>query len=158
MADYANQKFLSEKISLPHTNFKIGVITAMWNGEITSELKSGALKTLKSVGIPLENITTWDVPGSYELIYAANKLARDGMDAIICIGVVIQGETPHFDFICNSVANGIAKITIKHNIPIGFGVLTTTTQQQANERAGGIHGHKGEEAAWTVLKLLEKNN
>ena len=158
MADYANQKFLSEKISLPHTNFKIGVITAMWNGEITSELKSGALKTLKSVGIPSENITTWDVPGSYELIYAANKLARDGMDAIICIGVVIQGETPHFDFICNSVANGIAKITIKHNIPIGFGVLTTTTQQQANDRAGGIHGHKGEEAAWTVLKLLEKNN
>lgn len=158
MAEYANQKFLSEKISLPRSNFKIGVVSAMWNGEITSELKSGALKTLESAGILTENVTVWDVPGSYELIYAANKLAHDGMDAIVCIGVVIQGETPHFDFICDAVANSIAKITIKHNIPIGFGVLTTTTQQQAIERAGGIHGHKGEEAAWTVLKLLEKKN
>ena len=90
------------------------------------------------------------------MIYAANKLANEGMDAIICIGVVIQGETPHFDFICDAVANGIAKVTITHNIPIGFGVLTTKNQQQAIERAGGSLGHKGEEAAWTVLKLLEK--
>ena len=156
MADYADQKFLSEKISLPHSNYKIAVVTAMWNSEITSELKSGAINVLNSAGIATENITIWDVPGSYELIYAANKLAHDGMDAIICIGVVIQGETPHFDFICDAVANGIAKVTITHNIPIGFGVLTTKNQQQAFERAGGSHGHKGEEAAWTVLKLLEK--
>lgn len=156
MADYANQKFLSEKISLPNSNYKIAVITAMWNSEITSELKSGAINVLNSNGIASENITIWDVPGSYELIYAANKLANDGMDAIICIGVVIQGETPHFDFICDAVANGIAKVTITHNIPIGFGVLTTKNQQQAIERAGGSLGHKGEEAAWTVLKLLEK--
>ncbi|MDG1724319.1 MAG: 6,7-dimethyl-8-ribityllumazine synthase [Bacteroidia bacterium] len=156
MADYANQKFLSEKISLPNSNYKIAVITAMWNSEITSELKSGAINVLNSTGIASENITIWDVPGSYELIYAANKLANEGMDAIICIGVVIQGETPHFDFICDAVANGIAKVTITHNIPIGFGVLTTKNQQQAIERAGGSLGHKGEEAAWTVLKLLEK--
>jgi 6,7-dimethyl-8-ribityllumazine synthase len=156
MADYANQKFLSEKISLPNSNYKIAVITAMWNSKITSELKSGAINVLNSTGIASENITIWDVPGSYELIYAANKLANDGMDAIICIGVVIQGETPHFDFICDAVANGIAKVTITHNIPIGFGVLTTKNQQQAIERAGGSLGHKGEEAAWTVLKLLEK--
>jgi len=141
MADYANQKFLSEKISLPHSNYKIAVVTAMWNSEITSELKSGAINVLNSAGIATENI---------------NKLAHDRMDAIICIGVVIQGETPHFDFICDAVANGIAKVTITHNIPIGFGVLTTKNQQQAIERAGGSHGHKGEEAAWTVLKLLEK--
>ena len=156
MADYANQKFLSEKICLPNSNYKIAVITAMWNSEITSELKSGAINVLNSTGIASENITIWDVPGSYELIYAANKLANEGMDAIICIGVVIQGETPHFDFICDAVANGIAKVTITHNIPIGFGVLTTKNQQQAIERAGGSLGHKGEEAAWTVLKLLEK--
>jgi 6,7-dimethyl-8-ribityllumazine synthase len=128
----------------------------MWNGEITSKLKSGALDTLAVAGIPTENITVWDVPGSYELIYAANKLANEGMDAIICIGVVIQGETPHFNFICDAVANGISKITIEKNIPIGFGVLTTSNQQQALERAGGTHGHKGEEAAWTILKLLER--
>ena len=156
MADYANQDFLSDKINLSHTNFKIGVVTAMWNGEITSKLKSGALETLAIAGIPTENITVWDVPGSYELIYAANKLANEGMDAIICIGVVIQGETPHFDFICNAVANGISQVTIEWNIPVGFGVLTTSNKQQAIERAGGAHGHKGEEAAWTVLKLLER--
>jgi 6,7-dimethyl-8-ribityllumazine synthase len=69
---------------------------------------------------------------------------------------VIQGETPHFNFICDAVANGISKITIEKNIPIGFGVLTTSNQQQALERAGGTHGHKGEEAAWTILKLLER--
>ena len=74
----------------------------MWNSKITSELKSGAINVLNSTGIASENITIWDVPGSYELIYAANKLANDGMDAIICIGVVIQGETPHFDFICDA--------------------------------------------------------
>ena len=85
MADYANQDFLSDKINLSHTNFKIGVVTAMWNGEITSKLKSGALETLAVAGIPTENITVWDVPGSYELIYAANKLANEGMDAMICI-------------------------------------------------------------------------
>ena len=156
MADYANQNFLSDKINLPHTNFKIAVVTAMWNGEITSRLKSGALETLANSGIPIKNITAWDVPGSYELIYAANKLANEGMDAIICIGVVIKGETPHFNFICDAVANGISQITIEQNIPIGFGVLTTSNKQQAIERAGGDHGHKGEEAAWTVLNLLER--
>jgi 6,7-dimethyl-8-ribityllumazine synthase len=156
MADYANQNFLSDKINLPHTNFKIAVVTAMWNGEITSRLKSGAIETLAKSGIPIKNITAWDVPGSYELIYAANKLAHEGMDAIICIGVVIKGETPHFNFICDAVANGISQITIEQNIPIGFGVLTTSNKQQAIERAGGDHGHKGEEAAWTVLKLLER--
>ncbi len=156
MADYANQNFLSDKINLPHTNFKIAVVTAMWNGEITSRLKSGAIEALAKSGIPIKNITAWDVPGSYELIYAANKLANEGMDAIICIGVVIKGETPHFNFICDAVANGISQITIEQNIPIGFGVLTTSNKQQAIERAGGDHGHKGEEAAWTVLKLLER--
>ncbi len=156
MADYVNQNFLSDKINLPHTNFKIAVVTAMWNEEITSRLKSGAIETLAKSGIPIKNITAWDVPGSYELIYAANKLANEGMDAIICIGVVIKGETPHFNFICDAVANGISQITIEQNIPIGFGVLTTSNKQQAIERAGGDHGHKGEEAAWTVLKLLER--
>mgnify|MGYP001110067208 CR=1 FL=1 len=156
MADYSNQNFLNEKLTLPHTNFKVGVVTALWNTEITGLLKEGALRILKKEGIPSENIEIWDVPGSYELIYGANKLASSGFDAVICLGVVIQGETRHFDFICDAVANGISNVTIKHNIPVAFGLLTTDTQQQAIERAGGTHGHKGEEAAWTVLKLLTK--
>lgn len=155
MADYSSQTFLSEEIRLPHTNFKIGVVTALWNSEITSKLKEGALDTLKKAGIT--DITVWDVPGSYELIYGANKLASEGLDAVICLGVVIQGETRHFDFICDAVANGIANVSIKHNIPVAFGLLTTDNQQQAVERSGGKHGHKGEEAAWTVLKLLERS-
>ena len=155
MADYSSQNFLSEEICLPHTNFKIGVVTALWNSEITSKLKAGALDTLQKAGIT--NITVWDVPGSYELVYAANKLASEGVDAVICLGVVIQGETRHFDFICDAVANGIANIIIQHNIPVAFGLLTTDNQQQAVERSGGKHGHKGEEAAWTVLKLLERD-
>ena len=154
MADYSSQNFLNEEIRLPHTNFKIGVVTALWNSEITSKLKAGALDTLQKAGIT--NITVWDVPGSYELVYAANKLASEGVDAVICLGVVIQGETRHFDFICDAVANGIANIIIQHNIPVAFGLLTTDNQQQAVERSGGKHGHKGEEAAWTVLKLLER--
>ena len=154
MADYSSQTFLNEEIRLPHTNFKIGVVTALWNSEITSKLKAGALDTLQKAGIT--NITVWDVPGSYELIYGANKLASEGLDAVICLGVVIQGETRHFDFICDAVANGIANIIIQHNIPVAFGLLTTDNQQQAVERSGGKHGHKGEEAAWTVLKLLER--
>ena len=156
MADYSSQTFLNEKINLPHTNFKVGVVTALWNTAITGVLKSGAVSTLLYAGIPEENITIWDVPGSYELIYGANKLATDGYDAVICLGVVIQGETRHFDFICDAVANGIANVTIKHNIPVAFGLLTTDNQEQAVERSGGMHGHKGEEAAWTVLKLLER--
>jgi len=155
MADYSSQNFLNEEIRLPHTNFKIGVVTALWNSEITSKLKAGALDTLQKAGIT--NITVWDVPGSYELVYAANKLASEGVDAVICLGVVIQGETRHFDFICDAVANGIANIIIQHNIPVAFGLLTADNQQQAVERSGGKHGHKGEEAAWTVLKLLERD-
>ena len=155
MADYSSQNFLNDEIRLPHTNFKIGVVTALWNSEITSKLKAGALDTLQKAGIT--NITVWDVPGSYELIYGANKLASEGVDAVICLGVVIQGETRHFDFICDAVANGIANIIIQHNIPVAFGLLTTDNQQQAVERSGGKHGHKGEEAAWTVLKLLERD-
>ncbi len=156
MADYSSQTFLNEKINLPHTDFKVGVVTALWNTAITGVLKSGAVNTLLDAGIPEKNITIWDVPGSYELIYGANKLATDGYDAVICLGVVIQGETRHFDFICDAVANGVANVTIKHNIPVAFGLLTTDNQEQAVERSGGKHGHKGEEAAWTVLKLLER--
>ena len=155
MADYSNQHFLTEKIDASSlSDLRFGLITAQWNTEVTSKLKEGALRKLKGSGIPEDSIIVWDVPGTYELTYAANKLAYDGCDAIICLGCVIQGETKHFDFICDAVSNGITNVSIKHNKPIAFGVLTTDTQQQALERAGGKYGHKGEEAAATVLKLL----
>ena len=157
MADYSNQHFLTEPIDASSiSDSRIGVITALWNSEVTSKLKEGAITTLIKSGIDPDNIVQWDVPGTYELIYAANKLAYDGCDAIICLGCVIQGETRHFDFICDAVANGIANVSIKHNKPVAFGVLTTENQQQALERSGGKHGHKGEEAAATVLRLLLK--
>jgi len=154
MADYSSQTFLNENIQLNNPNIRVGVVCALWNSEVTSKLKEGAVSTLQKAGIADANIKVWDVPGSYELIYGANKLANEGFDVIICLGVVIQGETRHFDFICDAVANGIANVSIKHNIPVAFGLLTTDNQQQALERSGGKHGHKGEEAAWTVLKLL----
>lgn len=156
MADYSNQTFLDEKLHFSNHNLKIGIVTALWNSEVTSKLKAGAKATLLSSGISENQIVEWDVPGSYELIYAANNLANRGFDAVICLGVVIQGETRHFDFICDAVANGIANVSIKHNIPVAFGVLTTDNQEQALARSGGSHGHKGEEAAWTVLKLLKE--
>lgn len=158
MADYANQNFLDERINLNDSDLRIGVVTALWNTEVTGKLKEGALSTLLDSGISKENIKIWDVPGSYELVYGANKLASEGYNAVICLGVVIQGETRHFDFICDAVANGIANVSIKHNIPIAFGVLTTDNQEQALERSGGKHGHKGKEAAWTVLKLLQEQS
>ena len=158
MADYSNQHFLNEELKLSDSNLKIGIVTALWNSEVTSKLKEGALQTLSAAGIAEKQITIWDVPGSYELIFAANHLAAKNFDAIICLGVVIQGETRHFDFICDAVANGVANISIKHDIPIAFGLLTTDNQTQALERAGGKHGHKGVEAAWTILKLLKDAN
>ena len=158
MADYANQNFLDERINLNDPDLRIGVVTALWNTAVTGKLKEGALSTLLDSGISKENIKIWDVPGSYELVYGANKLASEGYNAVICLGVVIQGETRHFDFICDAVANGIANVSIKHNIPIAFGVLTTDNQEQALERSGGKHGHKGKEAAWTVLKLLQEQS
>ena len=158
MANNSDQHFLEEKIHLPDSDQRIGVITALWNTSITSKLKEGAITTLISAGIKKENILQWDVPGSFELTHAADKMAMTNhVDAIICIGVVIQGETRHFDFICNAVAAGITNVSIKHEIPISFGVLTTNTLQQAEERAGGKHGHKGMEAAWSTLKMLEED-
>ena len=153
MADYSNQNFLHERLDASSLNKKIAVVTAKWNSEVTSKLKEGALRTLREAGIPEEHIHVWDVPGTYELIYAANQCAQK-YDAVICLGCVIQGETRHFDFICDAVSNGLANVTIKHNKPVAFGVLTTDNQQQALERSGGKHGHKGEEAAHTILQLL----
>lgn len=135
--------------------FKFGIVYSEWNYEITNALKEGAVKTLLENGALAENITIKEVPGSFELTLGAQYMAEfTNVDAVICLGCVIQGETRHFDFICDAVAKGITDLNIKYNKPFIFGVLTPDNQQQAADRAGGKHGNKGDEAAVTAIKML----
>lgn len=132
-----------------------GIVVSEWNEEVTESLFSGAYQTLIQNGAKKENIIRKNVPGSFELTLAAQWLAEvKEIDAVICLGCVIQGETKHFDFICDAVANGITNVGLKYNKPVIFGVLTPDTQQQAMDRAGGKHGNKGDEAAITAVKML----
>jgi 6,7-dimethyl-8-ribityllumazine synthase len=134
--------------------YKFGIIVASWNLEVTGSLYKGAYGALLKNGTSEENILSLEVAGSFELISAADLLlSKKEVDAVICLGCVIQGETKHFDFICNAVANGIAKVGLKYTKPVIFGVLTTDNLQQALDRAGGKHGNKGEEAAVTAIKM-----
>jgi 6,7-dimethyl-8-ribityllumazine synthase len=135
--------------------FKFGIVYSEWNSEITEALKDGAYKTLIENGAEENNILVRAVPGSYELTLGAQYYAEfTNVDAVICLGCVIQGETRHFDFICDAVAQGITHLNIKYNKPFIFGVLTPDNQQQAADRAGGKHGNKGDEAAVTAIKML----
>ena len=137
------------------TSKKFGLVVSEWNVEITHALMSGALETLLKYGAKKENIIIRSVPGSFELTLGAQTLAQDQhIDAVLCLGCVIQGETPHFDFICNAVAQGITSLNLKFHKPVVFGVLTTHTLQQAIDRSGGKHGNKGDEAAMTGIKML----
>jgi 6,7-dimethyl-8-ribityllumazine synthase len=132
-----------------------GIIVSEWNEEVTEALFSGAYQTLLQHGAKKKNIIRKNVPGSFELSLAAQWLAKEeSIDAVICLGCVIQGETKHFDFICDAVAHGITNVSLKYNKPVIFGVLTPNTQQQALDRAGGKHGNKGDEAAITAIKML----
>jgi len=135
--------------------FKFGIVVSEWNHEVTNALKEGAINTLIKHGAIPENILFKTVPGSFELTLGAQYMAEfSDVDAIICLGCVIQGETRHFDFICDAVAKGITDLNIKYNKPCIFGVLTPNNQQQAMDRAGGKHGNKGDEAAITAIKML----
>lgn len=135
--------------------FKFGIVYSEWNHEVTHALKEGAVKTLLENGAETDNIVIKTVPGSFELTLGAQYLAEySSVDAVICLGCVIQGETRHFDFICDAVAKGITDLNIKYNMPFIFGVLTPDNQQQATDRAGGKHGNKGDEAAVTAIKML----
>lgn len=136
--------------------YRFGIVVAEWNAEVTRALLQGAYQTLLRYGAKEENVLTYPVAGSYELTSGADLLLKKGnLDAVICLGCVIQGETRHFDFICNAVANGLSNVAIKHSKPVIFGVLTTDNQQQAIDRAGGKHGNKGDEAAITAIKMAE---
>jgi len=139
--------------------FRFAIVYSEWNSTITGALKEGALSTLKYFGAKEQNISVHAVPGSFELTLGAQYAAEfTDADAIICLGCVIQGETRHFDFICDAVAKGITDLNIKYNLPVIFGVLTPDTMQQAIDRAGGKHGNKGSEAAITAIKMLGLRN
>lgn len=154
-----NLKSLSDfsHIEVPSAKaYTFGIIVSQWNAQVTGALYEGAYLALLKHGAIVENIQTIKVPGSFELTSGADLLlANTNVDAVICLGCVIQGETPHFTFICDAVANGVSNVSIKHNKPVIFGVLTTDNLQQALDRAGGKHGNKGEEAAVTAIMMAE---
>lgn len=134
---------------------KFAIVVAEWNAQVTEALFNGAYQTLLKEGAQQENIIRKNVPGSFELTLGAQWMAQQhSIDAVICLGCVIQGETRHFDFICNAVAHGLTEVGMKYNKPVIFGVLTPNNQEQAMDRAGGIHGNKGDEAAITAIKML----
>ena len=135
-------------------SLKIGIIVSEWNNEITEALFRGANETLLACGIKPENIFRSDVPGSFELPLGAQLCFENNKcDAVLCLGCVIRGETPHFDYICGAVSKGIMALNLKFGIPFVFGVLTCNTMKQARKRSGGKFGNKGVEAAVTAVKM-----
>jgi 6,7-dimethyl-8-ribityllumazine synthase len=145
---------VQSKVKLAKKRFAI--IVAEWNEEITESLYESAVSSLKGHGVRPENIVRKSVPGTFELSLGALWMGeKKDIDAVICLGCVIQGETPHFDYICQAVAYGITEAGLKTRKPVIFGVLTTLNKQQALDRAGGKYGNKGEEAALTAIKMLE---
>lgn len=135
-------------------NFRFGIVVSEWNQNITHALREGAIKALTDNGVEDKNIVVWDVPGSFELIYGSKKMIEtQKVDAVISIGSVIQGETKHFDFVCEATAQGIKDLNVLTDIPVIFCVLTDNTMQQAIDRSGGKHGNKGTEAAIAAIKM-----
>ena len=147
LSQYETEKVPSGK------KLKIAIVVSEWNAEITEGLFQGAYDTLLFHEVAAENIERINVPGSFELIYAC-KLAQKKSDVVIAIGSVIQGETKHFDFVCQGVTQGIVSLNLSSNRPVVFCVLTDNTLQQAIDRSGGQHGNKGVEAAVTALKMI----
>ena len=141
---------------LPNVTAKrFGIITSEWNETVTERMRKGAEETLLDCGVLSENIIQWNVPGSFELVNGAKKmLSKEQIDAIIVIGCVIQGETKHFDFVCQGVTQGVAYLNATQNIPVIFCVLTDNNLQQSLDRSGGKHGNKGIEAAVAAIKML----
>lgn len=137
------------------SKYTIAIIRSEWNEDITQNLADGAESALLDNGVLEQNIIRHDVPGAYELPLAAQWMAnKPEIDAVICIGTVIRGETSHFDFVSQAVSQGVKDVSLKTNKPIIFGVLTDDTKQQSIDRSGGILGNKGIEAGVTALKML----
>ena len=146
-----------DKNTLPSAkDFRFGVVVSEWNENITEGLYKGAEDAFLDNEVPAENIVRWNVPGSFELIYGCKKMLQtQKVDAVIAIGCVIQGQTKHFDFVCEGVTQGIKDLNVQTDIPVIFCVLTDNTMQQSIDRSGGIHGNKGTEAAIAAIKMAD---
>jgi 6,7-dimethyl-8-ribityllumazine synthase len=134
---------------------RIGIVTSRFNPEITSVLKQGALQRLGELGIKTEQILAVDVPGAYEIPLAAKWLLEKQCDAVLALGAVIRGETPHFDYVCQAVERGCSTLALEFSRPVVFGVLTTDNEEQAVARIGGAMGHKGREAAEVAIEMIK---
>ncbi len=139
---------------LESKGLKIGIVVSQFNEMITEKLLAGALDTLRQTGIADQDITLVRVPGSFEIPVASQRLAETGkLEAIICLGAVIRGETPHFEYISSQVTHGIGQVALKYDLPITFGVITADTVEQALARAGVKHANKGSEAASSAVQM-----
>ncbi|MGL5260910.1 MAG: 6,7-dimethyl-8-ribityllumazine synthase [Bacteroides sp.] len=135
---------------------KFGIVVSEWNENITGALLEGAVETLKKQGAQEENILIKPVPGSFELTFGANQfIQHTDVDAVIVLGCVIRGETPHFDYVCEGVTQGITTLNETGNVPVIYGLVTTENMQQAIDRAGGKLGNKGDECAITAIKMID---
>ena len=135
---------------------RVAIVVSDWNSSVTHKLLKGATDTLLQFDVSADDIIIERVPGSFELVYAASQLAKFGhVNGIIIIGCVIRGDTPHFDYICQGVTQGITELNAKGDIPVIFGLLTVNNHEQAEERAGGRLGNKGEEFALTAIKMVD---
>lgn len=133
-----------------------GIVVSEWNYKITSALMQGACNTLQQNGVPAESIIVRTVPGSFELVFGASQMVRSGrFDAVIAIGCVIRGDTPHFDYICQGVTQGLSELNMQGDVPVIYGVLTCNNMDQAEDRCGGILGNKGDECAVTAIKMVD---
>ena len=157
MATYLKNLSEYSKDNIPNgADFKIGIVVSEWNDSITLNLLAGAKQTLLDNNVPEENILVRFVPGAFELPLAAQlMLDNTDVDGVVAIGVVIQGETKHFDFVCKGTTDGLMKVMLEYNSPVSFCVLTDNTLQQSIDRSGGIHGNKGVECAIACLKMIE---
>ena len=137
-------------------DMSFGIVVAEWNENITLPLLNGAVQALRENGVPEEQIIVHTVPGSFELTYGAAQMAKSGkVDAVIAIGCVVRGETPHFDYICQGVTNGISYLNATGDVPVIFSLRTTNDMQQAIDRSGGKYGNKGTEGAITAIKMVQ---
>lgn len=140
------------------SDMKFGIVVSDWNSEVTHALLHGAYDTLVKHGAEESNIHVYHVPGSFELVYASKMLCEEvDVDAVIALGCVVRGGTPHFDYVCQGTTYGLAKLNAEQStdVPVIFGLLTTDDMQQALDRAGGIHGNKGTECAVTAIKMVD---
>ena len=138
------------------SDMKFGIVVSEWNYNITGALLRGALDTLKKHGAREENILVRTVPGSFELTFgAAQMIKQTDVDAVIALGCVVRGDTPHFDYVCMGATQGIAQLNATDDVPVIYGLITTNNMQQAEDRAGGRLGNKGDECAVTAIKMID---